>query len=66
MSKSTLSGTTSIVGGKKGDELQMLLWTFPLLPRVSLPGPLIVVFVCFDVAFDLVVVVFISGWKNRR
>ena len=54
------------MGGKKGDELQMLLWTFPLLPRVSLPGPLIVVFVCFDVAFDLVVVVFISGWKNRR
>ena len=62
MSKSTLSGTTSIVG----DELQMLLWTFPLLPRVSLPGPLIVVFVCFDVAFDLVVVVFICVWKNLR
>ena len=49
------------VGGEKGDELQTLSTVdglSPLLPRISLPGCLFVVFVFLYVEFVLVVVVF--------
>ena len=39
---------------------------FSSTPTSQPAWALIVVFVCFDIAFDLVVVVFICVWKNLR